>query len=762
MEEYNINNIHKINSINFININDNKIPSKGNNITQINYLNNLQQYTRNTDKKTPKKKITNKYLNSFSIPNNTKDSELFFDNQDSIPINQLTIHKSSKNPTKIKITNKNNIEGTNSNKRTTAIKTGYVTDFPYQSKNLKNSKNIIDVNNNNEKKNINLNKNILEQKNKDNKVLNQNNLKKYIQILKSKNANLIKILHRKDNELLDYQKTEMENEKKIKQLTTILYENNNFSKKSYPDGNEVEGGLISDEDNNSQNSTLKELKDKNDELQKKIEELNNTTKNLKSRYILNLNKKEEEKNKIIKKYNNLLQEKLNLNKDIQNQNGEIENYKNEINILKDEIEKNKKIIEKKDDIINNVNKEDNVLLKKIEQLSNENQKLLEQINSTNRKYQEQKKLLSETNKKLEEMKDISRALLEKEKIKALNDVNIPSPSACTIICNKRYNNMVWYLLYKKPSFKSGGDKNYDNYFWVTELILKKEDLQKYNQFEDDDDKNKDYIIDLQKKLEKKEESINKLDYMNKKLASQLQNKTANIKGDNLLSKQTKDINNYANSFNDNHNSIENELKYKNILENFKRKEKHLNNKINQLKEKLDEKNNLENNFPKDIKLIDQNYHDSGFLDDESFNDNNKNEEIKDLFIQNIKPRNIQILSDDNNIIKTEEGLNKSKVSSKDDPFKEAEKKVDEFLANGAGDEDDYDEVKMITKQMNFLKEEIKDYREKNQKLGTEMKDLFTKIKCNDKNRKNIVQICQLLAFSPQLVDQIISNKIFKK
>ena len=66
-------------------------------------------------------------------------------------------------------------------------------------------------------------------------------------------------------------------------------------------------------------------------------------------------------------------------------------------------------------------------------------------------------------------------------------------------------------------------------------------------------------------------------------------------------------------------------------------------------------------------------------------------------------------------------------------LKKLKKKVDEFLANGAGDEDDYDEVKMITKQMNFLKEEIKDYREKNQKLGTEMKDLFTKIKCNDKN-----------------------------
>ena len=101
-------------------------------------------------------------------------------------------------------------------------------------------------------------------------------------------------------------------------------------------------------------------------------------------------------------------------------------------------------------------------------------------------------------------------------------------------------------------------------------------------------------------------------------------------------------------------------------------------------------------------------------------------------------------------------------NSKDDPFKQSEQKVDEFLAKGAGEEDDFDEVKMINKQMNFLKDEIKESREKNKKLGDEIKDLFFEIKCNDKNRKNIVQICQLLGFQPQLVDQIISNKKLKK
>ena len=53
--------------------------------------------------------------------------------------------------------------------------------------------------------------------------------------------------------------------------------------------------------------------------------------------------------------------------------------------------------------------------------------------------------------------------------------------------------------------------------------------------------------------------------------------------------------------------------------------------------------------------------------------------------------------------------------------------------------------------MNFLKDEIKDYREINKNLSSQIKDLFLKIKYNDKNRKNIVQMCQLLGFQRQLV-----------
>ena len=245
----------------------------------------------------------------------------------------------------------------------------------------------------------------------------------------------------------------------------------------------------------------------------------------------------------------------------------------------------------------------------------------------------------------------------------------------------------------------------------------------------------------------------------------------------------------SNSFNNKTNkTIENEIKYKNILEKLNvsnQREKHLNNQINILKEKLNEKNNLENNFPHDMKHIDPHLHDSGFLDDDSIenknieiqnfisgdkelNNNDKNEpnskENNGNELQNNDENNNKIETMDmKNILSNDDDNNKSiKLSSKEDPFKESEKKVDEFLMKGAGEEDDFDEVKIITKQMNFLKDEIKEYREKKQSLSSEIKDLFSKIKCNDKNRKNIVQICQLLGFQPQLVDQIISNKKTKK
>ena len=483
------------------------------------------------------------------------------------------------------------------------------------------------------------------------------------------------------------------------------------------------------ENENNENLILKnsELKKENDEKEKQIEIL---SKKINELEIDLKGEKNDEKEYFFANKKNL---------EI------IEQKDKEIKELKDQILINNKKLESLSNNKETHNKESQILLKRISDLTKENSKLTKHINTLT---------LKQSN--------------------ANNDIN---PKNYTIISNKYHNKLIWYLLFKKhPIPESKDDINdYNNYVWVKEPELKKDDFKNYNEFEDENNKIKElneFNLVLQKKLEQKEEKINKLDYLNKNLSSQLHNKTANIKGNNILNKQSKDISNMANSFNT--EAAENEKKYQNILEKLNDSNKrniHLHNQVLRLKEQLNEKDNLEKNFPHDMKDIDPNLHDSGFLDDEdSFE--NKERDINSIFNKEEDNKEMnhdnKELNDDikeiinNNISKNSnnEDLDKAinSMNSKNDPFKESERKVDEFLAKGAGEEDDFDEVKMINKQMNFLKEEIKDYRERVKKLTTEIKELFSKIKCNDKNRKNIVQICQILGFSPAIVDQIISNK----
>ena len=675
-------------------------------------------------------------------------------------------------------------------------------------------------------------KTILERKNNEIKMLYQKNkqLSKDLELVTNKNGNLSKLLTRKNLDLIEYQKSEIEKEKKIEELTKLLEKSTSENMKN--DNNmtqkKIEENKLIKEINYLKNvikskiSMINKLNGENKGKSKQIEELfkklNEMGKNIKEKNLEDkenisdiqiykniILQKENDLKDITNKFNNLEKEKNDIINNMNNREKEYNINKNIIIELNDQLKKYKNIIEQKNNEINeyksskqellnqmknkvNITKENDILIKKLEQLSNENKNLTDQINDITNRYQTQKKLLSERSIEIDNMK--------KEK-KISNDIN---PNICTIITNKRYKKLEWYLLHKNPNKHQNDakevDGNYDNYIWVSNLVLKNEDLKNYNKFENENDKNKElneYVFNLQQKLEKKEESINKLDYQNKKLANQLHNKTANMKGNVLLKKDSKDEN-YANSF----NMAENEMKYKNILEKLNysnKREKQLNNQITLLKEKLIERDNLEKNFPHDMKHIDPHLHDSGFLDDDS--EENKNTEIKNILneenkVEDINDKNInnnlgelnnnkneEEIKDkndnDNDVLNKniekmdlndnfvdDEGQNKSKVSSKNDPFKESEKIVDEFLMKGAGDEDDYDEIKIITKQMNFLKEEIKENREKYKKLGNEISDLLTKIKCNDKNRKNIVQICQLLSFTPDNIEQIISNKKYKK
>ena len=233
----------------------------------------------------------------------------------------------------------------------------------------------------------------------------------------------------------------------------------------------------------------------------------------------------------------------------------IEKQEKEIKQLKKQITlDNKKIFDSHNK--SNQKKDSETLLKRIEDLTNENNKLTKNIN----------------------------ILISKKPSQNL-EIN---PNNYKIITNKYHEKLIWYLLYKKSSDKDDVN-DYNNYIWIKETEIKKEDLKDFNKFEDEINKInelKEYNLIFQKKLEEKEEKISKLDYQNQKLSSQLHNKTANIKGNILLNKQSKDNINMGNSFNT--ETAENQ-KYRNILEKLndsKKRNIHLHNQVIMLKRKI--------------------------------------------------------------------------------------------------------------------------------------------------------------------------------
>ena len=87
----------------------------------------------------------------------------------------------------------------------------------------------------------------------------------------------------------------------------------------------------------------------------------------------------------------------------------------------------------------------------------------------------------------------------------------------------------------------------------------------------------------------------------------------------------------------------------------------------------------------------------------------------------------------------------------------SQQKVDEFLNKNAGEEEDFDEVKQIQKQMKFLKKELKETRNILELLTDQVKELIKNVKCDNKNKPQIVQICQLLNLSPETTKRIVTN-----
>ena len=174
------------------------------------------------------------------------------------------------------------------------------------------------------------------------------------------------------------------------------------------------------------------------------------------------------------------------------------------------------------------------------------------------------------------------------------------------------------------------------------------------------------------------------------------------------------------------------------------------NQVIELKEKLKKKEEFEAGT-KNCKEIEPYGNDSGFLDDD-LKDHEKNN-IFD-FVKN---------SNDEKFTTKQSGtLNKQPSQtnlSSLHGIKENEKKVDLFLKNCVCEDEDPDEIKRMNEQIAFLKMRIKELETKSKNLEEQIKELIKNVKYEPIIKPQIVQILQVLGYSPQNVQKIINSKI---
>ena len=662
---------------------------------------------------------------------------------------------------------------------------------------LKQSLNVFESNNEENNKQISKLKEeiknkekIITQKSNENEKINEE-----ILLLKQENESKDKIIKTNEEKLkslkeeLEEKTTQLENTiKNINdyeiQIKGLKDEKQELITKNKNYGNDLKEKENKFNDIKKENDILKEENKKLIEIKNK---LNNE--NINKDFFVEMDEsqmqKEEELNKLRENV-----EELNNNLNIKNQ--ECEKYKNLYLEMKNKVDKmtlelrqkfennntnNNTVNNQTEKTLNDKDTEMSSLETEYKEIVKENINLKVKINQLNEEIttlksenESQKKNLISKETELNNMKEISKAMIEKEKKKLEEEQNI-EPSNTTIISSKNHKKLTWYLIFKynknnpKNESQKPDENNYSNYIWVTGNVIRREKLKKFNTFEDDEKKIMElqqYVFDLQKKLEKKEESISKLDYKNKKLNEQIQNKTAGVKGGDFVLSRISDTdknkvkNNFANSISSNDGGINDVDKYKKILEQLNdsnKRELILHNEIKELKTKLKKKEEFESGT-QDLKNIDKSI-DSGFLDEDFKQSHNEGvfNFIKESQNQINNNKNKEVLA---SVRSDQENIN----AYKNDTFnyKEAEKKADEFLREGLGDDSEYSEFKQMQKQMTFIKKQLKETLQKYEQLSDQVKELLKNVKCDIKIKPQISQICQILGFSPNTTARIISNK----
>ena len=526
------------------------------------------------------------------------------------------------------------------------------------------------------------------------------------------------------------------NGKKIKDLLNIIEEDKNKIKELNEKLSDKKEEILNNI--NSYKNLEVKLKDKNQECEKLSKSLSKIKEEnaIKEKSIIDLKKEIKEFNENMKKEisdkNSTI---LNLRKSINELNNNIQKLKEENDeIKKEKLELNKKVQEMSDKISvennnNDIKKENNTLLRTNSQLNEYITELNQKLNSLQIKYQESKKIINEKELKIKDLEDVSKALIEKQKtdLEKKDKADHISPSTHFIVAKKKFNELTWYLVSRlNPADEK--KKDYEDFKWVTEKVIPNRQLSKYNKFKEDDSKlnNNSYIKKLYQRLEQKEEEVNKLNYKNKKLNEQLQNKSSSVKNNKLFMNKYMDntertgmnkSNSNKNIINTEGNQGSNSLIDK-IINYYDNREINYKNEITELENKLKDTEQLQSNVNniKGISFINQ----SDFIDDGDY---------IDQFFK------------DKNIIKKKSSNSNDLGILKDVP----------------GNESDLDEIKGLQFLIKNLKKDNREKDKKYENLAKKIKELIKKLKYDDKIKPQISQILVMIGFNENDIQSIVNN-----
>ena len=342
----------------------------------------------------------------------------------------------------------------------------------------------------------------------------------------------------------------------------------------------------------------------------------------------------------------------------------------------------------------------------IEDFRKQNDKLIELKEAFN-KYKNDKKIEISIYKN--EFGDLKK---ENEELKVKlneNNIKIYSSEEYNILCDKNYKNLQWFLLIKKTNEFSN---TYENLIWVPRKKIL--NIEKFNDFESENDTRNKLLLDNYSKLEQKEEIISKLKYKIDCYEKIINNNSKDQQNNNI------DINNIE---------IEKMNNILNQLNNTEEKLKILQKENIQLKEELSKIN-------KSIKK-------------------SKSKKTSDSYkLGYDKNYEIVIDNNDNNNIKEVE---KEENNEEDENYEEEEEEEDDDESESIIN-DLRNELEKTKIDLDTAVNEYKNLENKFNELKENFSNLLIKMKIPKKHKDEMAKILKLLEFTDHEIIFIIDKK----